>query len=253
MRVHFAGLGTLKQELLSGKYKPQDMFALESFISMNDWYVDLIPQFRGFLLDSGAFTYMNGKKTDGVDWESYADRYADFIKAHGIRRYFELDIDAIVGLKNVERLRNRIEARSGVPSIPVWHLQRGKQYFLDMCKDYDYVAIGGLVAKKTAVSMDKYFPWFINKAHENGAQIHGLGFTKLEGLKLYHFDSVDSTTWNVGAKYGQVCIYNQGTIKKTASIEKGKKARRLKLTAKEINQVNFEAWLQFARYAENNL
>ena len=151
---------------------------LESFYSMEDWQRPLLNRFKGFLLDSGAFTFLNTEKTvSNVDFENYADRYADFIKENRIKRYFELDIDSIVGLKETERLRKRIENRCGVQCIPVWHKNRGKEYFISMCKDYEYVALGGVVIKEIPLSLfEKMFPWFIDKAHEHGAQIHGLGY-----------------------------------------------------------------------------
>lgn len=253
MRIHFAALGKMKKYFEDGSLKPEDMFALESFVSAKGWLLQMIPRFKGFLLDSGAFTFMNGKDSTGIDWNRYADEYADFIKAHGVKHYFELDIDAIIRLDNVERLRRRIEARSGVPSIPVWHLHRGKQYFIDMCKDYDYVAIGGLVAnKQVAMDMVSFFPWFIRTAHEHGAQIHGLGFTKMEGLKKYHFDSVDSTTWNVGSVYGQICEFNNGTITKHNSVQNGIKVRKFSKPSLEIDLHNLKQWIKFADYAYNN-
>ncbi len=62
--------------------------------------------------------------------------------------FFELDIDRIVGLEKVEEFRRRIESKTGKQSIPVWHSNRGWQYFVNMCKEYNYVSIGG-IAKRT--------------------------------------------------------------------------------------------------------
>ena len=144
MKLYLAGIGGAKKWLQEGIVKAGDFNCLESFYSLSDWMRPYLPRFKSFLLDSGAFTFMNNAKTHGsVDWNSYADRYADFIKENHIRHYFELDVDAVIGLVNTEKLRTRIESRCGVQCIPVWHRNRGKDYFLSMVKNYSYVAVGG--------------------------------------------------------------------------------------------------------------
>ena len=62
-----------------------------------------------FLLDSGAFTFMNNSKS--VDFDLYLDKYIDFIIEKNIKYFFELDIDSIVGYKKVLQLRERLERR----------------------------------------------------------------------------------------------------------------------------------------------
>lgn len=228
---------------------------LESFYSVQSWQKALIPRFQSFLLDSGAFTFMQSASKHGnVDWLSYADSYADFIKELKIKLYFELDIDSLKGLQYAEMLRNRIEARVGWQSIPVWHVERGKEYFLSMVKDYKYVALGSIakvLPPKIAIK-EKHFNWFIRQAHEHNCKIHALGYTNIAGLHKYHFDSVDSTTWTVAPRYGQVSVFKNGWIKKIASIEGGKKVRSLK-DPQYAMLFNFQEWLKFQRYAQDNL
>lgn len=144
MKLYLAGISGAKKWLNDGVVKAEDFNCLESFYSLGEWMRPYIPRFKSFLLDSGAFTFLNSaQKYSSVNWNAYADRYADFIRENGIKRYFELDLDGVIGLHNTERLRARIEARSGVQCIPVWHRARGKDYFLSMVRDYSYVAVGG--------------------------------------------------------------------------------------------------------------
>lgn len=255
MKVHLAGIGSVKKQLLSGELKAEEIFALESFYSLQEWQKPLVNRFASFLLDSGAFTFMQAAQKHGdIDWLSYADRYADFIKEYGIKHYFELDIDSLKGLRYVEMLRNRIEARVGWQSIPVWHTERGKDYYIGMVKDYKFVALGSIakVLPPKIPIMEKYFPWFITEAHKRGCKLHALGYTSLKGLHKYHFDSVDSTTWTVGSRYGQAMVFRHGTIEKVASVVGGVKIRNIK-DAKNINYHNFREWLKFQRYADKNL
>lgn len=254
MNVYLAGTNGMKQHFLNGDIDPKKVMVLESFFSMQEWQKPLLSQFRSFLLDSGAFTFMsNSKKHGSTDWEAYTDAYCDFINEYKIKLFFEMDIDVIKGIDYVEKLRRRIEQRTGRQPIPVWHISRGKQYFIDMCKEYPYVAFGGILTDGVRTStIEKAFPWFIKTAHQNKAKIHGLGYTNIKGIHKYHFDSVDSTTWTSGARFGALTVYRNGWIKKIASVESGVKVRSLKDT-KEANWFNFREWVKFQHYAEENL
>jgi hypothetical protein len=223
---------------------------LESFYyaSRNNHVLRLIKSVRNFLLDSGAFTFMQNS-SENVDWEKYIEAYADFINKNDVKLFFELDIDPIVGLAEVERLRGKLETLTGKKPIPVWHKNRGKQYFIDMCKNYPYVAIGGIVTQE--IPRKKYesaFPWFIKTAHENGAKIHGLGYTSLRNLPKYHFDSIDSTSWLSGNRSGKVFTFNplSGIMTDTFAGE----GQRLK--PREAAKRNFNEWIKFAKYAETH-
>jgi len=257
MDVYLSGISGVKTQLLSGELDPSKVFALESFYSLKDWQKPFIPRFGKFMLDSGAFTFRMamkaGKQKGEIDWLKYADAYADFVRDYNIRYFFELDIDNITGYEYVKMLRNRIEERAQRQSIPVWHTNRGKQDFIDMCKRYDYVAIGGLAGANSVHRIDdKYFPWFIRTAHKNGARIHGLGYTKTKMLAVYHWDSVDSTTWTNAGRFGEVHRFNGSSIERITSIDGGKRLRRL-ISPADAAWHNFKEWLKFQQYAINNL
>jgi len=179
----------------------QKIFVLESFFYIADWMLPFIKNEWRFLLDSGAFTFMQNTKAK-LNWDEYVTRYANFINEHKIELFFELDIDSIVGIKEVERLRNKLETLTGKKCIPVWHKSRGKEYWIRMCKDYDYVAIGGIVSGEIKRKEYPFFTPLLNMAKERGAEVHGLGFTNLEGLTNYPFYSVDSTAWIYGNRGG---------------------------------------------------
>lgn len=200
MRIYLSGISGVKQWLLNEELNPCNIFALESFYSIRDWQKPLIPKFASFMLDSGAFTFMrNAKKHMNIDWLNYVDRYCDFIVENDIKLFFELDIDKIKGLQYVEMLRQRIEDRTHRKPIPVWHPSRGKDYWLDIIKEYDYIAIGGIAAKDiTLAKYEVLFPWMLNQARRNNVKVHGLGYTKIDKLSKYRFNSIDSTTWTVG-------------------------------------------------------
>lgn len=203
------------------------------------------------MLDSGAFTFMQGKGTS-LNWDEYVERYSDFIVRNNINKYFELDIDSVVGYARVKELRRRVERLTGRQCIPVWHRNRGKDEFVKHCNDYDYVAIGGLVdgAKKGEYARQywKYFPWFINTAHQNNTKIHALGFTSLAGIERYHFDSVDSTAWTTGNRFGFVYYFDGKTMQKKDT----PKGHRL-ADSRRVALHNYTEWIKFQKYAETHL
>ena len=224
-----------------------DLSILESFYYADEWTEWAIPRLKNFMLDSGAFTFMTSHKGK-VDWDDYLQKYADFINKNDVSLFYELDIDSIVGYEKVVEMRKRLEAATGKKPIPVWHKSRGKEEFLKMCDEYDYVAIGGIVSKEIKRQEYKYFPWFINEAHKRGAKIHGLGFTNLEGIQKYHFDSVDSTSWTTGNRFGAVYRFNGKTMVKFDKQE----GQRLK-DSRAVAINNFNEWVKFQKYAKTNL
>lgn len=228
--------------------RPQELYILESFYYIRDaTWVSMIPLFKGFMLDSGAFTFIAGKDGSKVDWERYLDEYSEYINQHRIETFLELDIDCIVGLKEVERLRKRLEKRTGKQPIIAWHDNRGKDYFIQTCKDYKYNAIGTTrAAKQGGVFRGNpdILRWFIDTAHSTGSMIHGLGYTNLEGMREYQFDSVDSTAWLYGNRGGFIFIFDGQTLQK----RKCPPGKRLKSRAAAIH--NFNEWVKYQKYAE---
>ena len=93
---------------------------------------------KTFILDSGAFTYMESVKVSDKliydDFEQYIREYCEFINKWDIEHFVEMDIDLVVGIKKVEEYRKTIERLTGKPVIPVFHRERGEKYFHRMCE-----------------------------------------------------------------------------------------------------------------------
>lgn len=66
---------------------------------------------ENFLLDSGAFSYMNGAKITLQQMQKYINKYIEFINKYDIKYFFEIDVDNIFGLKQVEKWRKQIETK----------------------------------------------------------------------------------------------------------------------------------------------
>lgn len=222
---------------------------LESYfyIKRKKWMFPLIKQFNHFLLDSGAFTFMNQVKNHEVNWDEYIEEYAAFINKLDVELFFELDIDVLVGIEEVERLRAKLEKLTNKKSVPVWHVSRGHDYWLKMIKQYDYVAIGGIVTKEIKPKHYPIFKQLIREAHAENCKVHGLGFTNLKGITKYKFDSVDSTSWKSGNRFGAVYKFNGKTMVKYDK----KQNQRVKSRKTATN--NFTEWVKFCEYAEKYL
>lgn len=226
------------------EHKP---YILESFYYADEDTERLMPLYGDFLLDSGAFTFMMNAKAH-VDWNDYITRYAEFINRNNVHKFFELDIDSVVGYKQVLKYRDRLEELTNRRCIPVWHTSRGVPEFRKMCEEYDYAAIGGIVSKE--IKPDQYgaFPALIREAHKRKCRLHGLGFTSLQWLSKCHFDSVDSTAWTTGNRFGFVYRFDGKTMQKT-EVPKGKRLA----DSRKVALINYTEWIKFQKYAEANL
>jgi hypothetical protein len=222
-------------------------YILESFYYADETTEKLIPFFGDFLLDSGAFTFMQNSKK-AVDWEEYIERYAAFINRNNVEKYFELDIDSVVGYDKVLEYRKKLEKLTNKPVIPVWHKSRGIDDFKKMCDEYNYVAIGGIVAKEIKPEQYGAFPMMIQEAHRRKSKIHGLGFTALEWLPKCHFDSVDSTAWTTGNRFGFVYQFNGRTMIKH-DVPKGKRLA----DSRKVAEINYLEWIKFQKWAVKHL
>lgn len=232
------------------KNKIFDFYCLMSYHYLTPKRSKVIHEFRDFILDSGIFTYLSAKskvKTD-IDWYEYARKYADFVKRYAIRNYVEIDIDRFVGLAEVERLREYLNKTVGWKCMPVWHIDRGWDKWIEICHDYPYVCFGAFITDGLAKNKYHYIPQFLNEARRHGTKVHGLGFTSMAGLRRYKFYSVDSSTWTIGNRYGSVFRFRNGAIEVT---KKGAGQRIGDQGALAVH--NLTEWIKFSNYAERNL
>lgn len=246
MIVYLAGFKTIEKDW---NKDTKNIYLLSSYWEHKTGkYGEYVKQ-DNHILDSGAFTFLTSAKNKTINWEQYVIDYGNFIKKNNIKNFFELDIDPIVGLNEVEKLRGILEKTAGRKCIPVWHKSRGLEYWKDMCKNYDYIAIGGIVTKEIKNKEYDIFIHLLKIAKENNCKVHGLGFTNLKGLEKYKFYSVDSTNW-LSARFGTTGLYvfNGKTLKNYNKPE-GKR----KIDLQKMNIFNFEQWIKFQKYAENNL
>lgn len=199
-----------------------------------------------FLLDSGAFAFMNkpskAESVSNEELKQYIKDYVAFINKWDIKNFFEMDIDCVLGYETVKKIRKYIEKHTGKKSIPVWHIARGVEEFHEMCKEYDYVAIGGIASKEIPKKDHRILKELCDVAHSYGCKIHGLGYLPLEILNNREcpFDTVDGTSW-------------QGHMRKNCfQLDKSNKIEKYKDTRywKEVARDCFNTWTEFSKIIE---
>jgi hypothetical protein len=192
---------------------------------------DKHPEITWFL-DSGAFTYsVQAKKKPLPSPQAYARLYFEFIQRQGHRwhRIAELDLDGIEGLNisegQVEDWTNEmLTSWPDLPIMPCWHGWRGWQAWERYLKDprIRHLAFG------RASMNDRVRRKMCLTARSVNKTVHGFGFTKLKtSLNLVPCDSVDSTSWVLGQKFGTLYVF-QGDKLHVLDSEKKDQRRRFR-------------------------
>lgn len=197
-----------------------------------------------FILDSGAFSFMNGKTVTKKVMDQYVDDYIEFINANKINQFVEADIDALFGYEQALKYRKKIEAKTGKQTIPVWHKNRGIQAFKDMCEEYNYVALGGFAIKEIKPNQYGDAKKLVDYAKKKGVKVHGLGYTRSD-LTDWNFYSVDSSSWTGGVRYGQAVKFEHNKIR---TIKKKPGQGRAK--GNEIAESNLKQWIKYQKYMD---
>lgn len=241
MKFYFAGAESNTADLLSNGVTR----ILTSYYSASEEkIIRLAGAFPDVFLDSGAFSaYTAGRKIN-------IDDLITFIKKHRIGTYAGLDVigDAGATKTNIEYMRN-----NGLKHvIPTFHYGEDQTYLKSYCENFEYVAIGGLVPIRLKKRILQRFldNCFHTISKHPDVKIHGFGVGSKWIVGRYPFYSVDSTTWNVGAKFADVCdeksmarrinkknMRNTGNIKEISAIWAG-----------SANDLNVKRFLKLEQY-----
>lgn len=250
-KIFLAACSHVKTPVVNSGIKPH--YILESFMDLRSntkkmsEYVKWCLSADDFLLDSGAFAFMNkAKKANNFTVKQindYVKEYVDFINKYDIKHFFEMDLDCIFPYEKVVKARKWIERHTKKQCIPVWHLSRGIDEFHKMCKEYNYVAVGGIASKEIKRKDHKLLWELCDIAHSYGCKIHGLGYLPLEILNNNEcpFDTVDGTGWQ-GHMRGQKFVLENEKLTKVTDEELKNKLRNWKDNESE----GYKNWTKFS-------
>lgn len=209
---------------------------------------------KRFMADSGAFTAMSvGKKIDA----DYVDGYIRWINENEIDQFIEMDLDEIIGYEATLELTKRIEEGTGKPSIPCWHVERGGDGWKRMCDNYERVAISMSNATGTDrwLASHNYEPLYfiIDEAHKRGAKVHAMGCASMRILRKFHFDSADSSRYNVGARHGHLLWFDGKELRETKVAGGSKTPSHIGTNRDAANIHNIKVFYKVTKYAERYL
>ena len=181
-------------------------------------------------VDSGAFSAF----TQGITIN--LRDYADWVKRwqHWITTYS--NSDAIGDAEQTRINQLRLEDH-GLAPLPVFHTGEPWHYLEWYIERYPYMALGGMVPYLR--NHQKLIPWLVRafKMAKGRTVYHGFGCTNWELLRPLPWYSVDSTTWNVGAKFGNVPIIDHAGYIKQINMHNDKKLFKY---SKQIRALGFD-------------
>ena len=222
-KIFLAGMGHSKERSINRTFIIP--YILDSIIDFPTQPSKLVRQYFDYikknniehLMDSGAFSYMNRPKKS-FNLKDHLKQYCYYINEFDLINFIELDLDVFMSISEVENIRKKIYLETHKQPIIVYHGERGHDYWINMCKENDYVAIGGLVTSNEQNTPERFekLSLLCDEAHSYNTRVHGLGFTPLALLNSHtmFFDTVDSTSWNT-TKHGQSTIINaKGQLEK---------------------------------------
>lgn len=198
-------------------FLPKEMaripYILFSFYTLKK-YSDITPHMQLMkraaisILDSGAFSFLYGAgKNEDTDLTAYIADYIKTVKGYGIKNYIELDLDGKYNLATINSLRKEMEKKIGWPAIPCWHVSRGKEELLKLAREYDYIAIGGLVRAKREEIINAVVTTL--RGESKIPKIHLMGVHEKKYFNSI-FYSCDSSEALAGIRGGRIVRFSQG-------------------------------------------
>lgn len=154
-------------------------------------------------IDSGAYTaYTTGKR---LHREQYLEHLTK--NAGGYDYAFSLDVigDGAASRRNTEWFWEH-----GVKVVPVFHYGSPIAEYRSLCRDYGYVAAGGLVPiVRDRTRVAKYLRHLTRIAAEHDTAVHALGVAGRDTVIRTAVWSADSSTVSSAPMFGHVPIYDR--------------------------------------------
>ncbi len=232
MHLYFAGYTAYAKE---AKEAGLD-YLLESYLTFRNkkgkgefitWHKEKGLLDKHIFLDSGAFSAWTRKIKIDID------EYAAFIKQYNKYLTLYANLDVIGDAKGTERNQRYLESK-GLHPLATFHIGSPYEELEKMIKEYDYIALGGLVGvprSRRILHLDKCFKMIRTKV-----KVHGFGVGDFELMLRYPFYSVDNTNWILGGRTGAVYRFDKKNLKIQSTWYKDK---RILDRIKKANVGNF--------------
>jgi len=154
-------------------------------------------------LDSGTFSaWSKGIKIDIQEYINFIKKYKNQIDIYSVLDDIN---DPVKTLKN-----QKIMESAGLNPLPCYHYGEDKKYLEYYVSKYDYISLGGMVPiskKYLQLWLDNIFSCYIcDSSGMPKVKIHGFGMTTFNLMRRYPWYSVDSTTWVISSRMGEIII-----------------------------------------------
>lgn len=152
--------------------------------------------------DSGAFSAATAGAV--IKREEYSAWLTAWRKEIDIACTLDVIGDAAATLRSTRELE-----ADGHKILPVFHVGEPWYYLTDLCKEYPYVGLGGMVPWTTRrAAVGRWLIQCMKQGRPYGTQFHGLGQTNWRTLADLPFYSVDSSSWASGDRYGYLALWD---------------------------------------------
>lgn len=139
------------------------------------------------------------------------DEYVAWVKA--LPRFFTLvsTLDAIGDAEqtawNTERM---LDALPDEPIMPTFHVGSEWKWLEHWVKrGVRQIALGGMVPYSGRVGLLRAWITKCFEIIEPGTRVHGFGLTVMPLVKTFPFYSVDSSTWTMPIRYGNISLFDE--------------------------------------------
>jgi len=224
MKIYLAGSRTKESDEYMKKYGANRLFSfLNEEKDIKDWH-----NYSKLMVDSGAHswnkstinrvaTYQTIKVENLPPIEGYAKEYIRFIKEFRNEeiKFVELDTYGVLRKEIIDDMYKEVMDFSGggICFIRVYHPVIDGSSLEELFKWIDdgqtYIGLGN----DSTHLFDKIFFGIKNRV-----KLHGFAMTKMSLLDRFPFYSVDSTSWQAGARYGK--IFEDGTSRILSGLKK---------------------------------
>jgi len=190
---------------LAEQYDVGYLVSYYSLVNNNRASTDVVKTAQRFsiplFLDSGAFSAMTqGAKID-------LSAYIDFCLEHADTFDLIASLDVIGDWRStLANHRSMIEA--GVESIPTFHVNEPWSALRDLLTTNSYIALGVAGQQKKRRQVMAWITRCFKLRQEIAPDclFHGFGLTSSVVLCFFPWTSVDSTTWQVGRRFGDLIV-----------------------------------------------
>lgn len=161
---------------------------------------------KSIFLDSGAFSmFTQNIKVDLGEYAGYIKKNQDII-------HIASNLDEIGRGKEQQTWNNqKMLEKMGAKIQPVHHARDDDKWILKyLAEGYDYIFLGGMVpetSKYLREWLDHMFGKYLTRKDGTAkVKIHGFGLTTTDLMRRYPWHSVDSTSWVLAGRFGNIYL-----------------------------------------------